>query len=102
MSSIENRHPAFRSGICAAQLSLDWQTDSNWVLDLIVYRVDKPILSGNFGSLPMLGFGLRRFPVLATTLEALLVLFGAMLHWRTARLIATCELVTLGLDVSSR
>jgi hypothetical protein len=31
---------------------------SYWLLDLLVHRQDMPILPGNFGNLPRLGFGL--------------------------------------------
>ncbi len=94
--------------------------DSHWVLDLIVHRADMAILPGNFGNFPRLGFGLWRFPMATATLEAMLVLLGAWLYWRAARsisiqakhgpqwatavsvLIATCGLLILVLDVSSR
>jgi hypothetical protein len=35
---------------------------SHWLLDLIVHRGDMPILPGNAGDLPLLGFGLRKVP----------------------------------------
>jgi membrane-bound metal-dependent hydrolase YbcI (DUF457 family) len=58
---------------------------SHWVLDLIVHRGDMPILPGNAGDLPLLGFGLWRFPAIAIPLEALLFLAGVFLYWRVAR-----------------
>jgi hypothetical protein len=58
---------------------------SHWVLDLIVHRPDLPILPGNAGNLPLLGFGLWRFPAVSIALEALLLLGGVYLYWRTAR-----------------
>ena len=58
---------------------------SHWVLDLIVHRADLPILPGNAGNLPLLGFGLWRFPAAAIALEVLLLVGGAYLYWRTAR-----------------
>jgi hypothetical protein len=58
---------------------------SHWVLDLIVHRADLPILPGNAGDLPLLGFGLWRFPVAAIVLEMLLLVGGVYLYWRTAR-----------------
>ena len=58
---------------------------SHWVLDLIVHRGDMPLLPGNAGGLPLLGFGLWRVPAVSIPLEALLLLGGVYLYWRTAR-----------------
>jgi membrane-bound metal-dependent hydrolase YbcI (DUF457 family) len=58
---------------------------SHWILDLIVHRADMPVLPGNVGNLPLLGFGLWRFPAASITLEALILLAGVFLYWRTAR-----------------
>ena len=58
---------------------------SHWVLDLIVHRGDMPILPGNAGDLPLLGFGLWRVPVVSILLEAALLLLGVFLYWRAAR-----------------
>ena len=57
---------------------------SHWLLDLLVHRPDLPILPGNAGGLPLLGFGVWRFPVVAATLELILVLGGAYLYYRRA------------------
>jgi hypothetical protein len=57
---------------------------SHWLLDLIVHRADLPILPGNAGGLPLLGFGLWRVPVAAATLEFAIVVVGAWLYWRAA------------------
>jgi hypothetical protein len=57
---------------------------SHWVLDLIVHRADLPILPGNLGDLPLLGFGLWRVPVASILLEAALLVGGAFLYWRAA------------------
>jgi hypothetical protein len=57
---------------------------SHWVLDLLCHRGDMPILPGNAGHLPRLGFGLWRVPAAAMTLELLLVVAGAWLYWRAA------------------
>jgi hypothetical protein len=57
---------------------------SHWVLDLIVHRADLPLLPGNAGGLPVLGFGLWRFPVASILLEAVLLLGGVLLYWRAA------------------
>ena len=58
---------------------------SHWVLDLIVHRPDLPILPGNAGGLPLLGFGLWRFPAASILLEVVLLVGGVGLYWRTAR-----------------
>ena len=58
---------------------------SHWVLDLIVHRADLPILPGNTGDLPLLGFGLWRVPLVSIPLEAALLLLGVLLYWRAAR-----------------
>lgn len=58
---------------------------SHWVLDLIVHRADLPILPGNAGGLPLLGFGLWRVPGASILLEVALLLIGVWLYWRTAR-----------------
>ena len=92
---------------------------SHWVLDLVVHRADMPILPGNIAHLPLLGFGLWRFPGVSAAIEAALVLLGAGAYWIAARsvsiqakqrprlaaavavLIATCGIVILYLDVSA-
>jgi hypothetical protein len=58
---------------------------SHWILDLIVHRADLPILPGNVGDLPLLGFGLWRVPAASIALEALILVAGVFLYWRTAR-----------------
>src|SRR5436190_3335471 len=58
---------------------------SHWILDLIVHRGDMPILPGNAGDLPTLGFGLWRVPAVSIPLEAILLLIGVFLYWRAAR-----------------
>jgi hypothetical protein len=57
---------------------------SHWVLDLIVHRGDLPILPGDAGSLPLVGFGLWQVPAAAIAVELVLVLAGAYLYWRAA------------------
>jgi hypothetical protein len=59
---------------------------SHWILDLIVHRSDMPILPGNFGALPKLGFGLWQWPFAAITTELALVIAGAFFYWRAARM----------------
>ena len=58
---------------------------SHWVLDLVVHRADLPILPGNLGGLPLLGFGLWRFPVASILLETALLVGGVLLYWRAAK-----------------
>ena len=69
-----------RSGIVIGLVSA-----SHWLLDLFVHRADLPILPGNYGGLPRLGFGLWRYPQVAAGLELALVLVGALLYWSAAR-----------------
>ncbi len=57
---------------------------SHWLLDLLVHRPDLPILPGNAGNLPLLGFGLWEFPVVSAIIELSLVLGGAYLYYRSA------------------
>lgn len=56
---------------------------SHWFLDLLVHRSDLPILPGNFGNLPMLGFGLWQYPVISITLECILLISGIILYYRS-------------------
>jgi membrane-bound metal-dependent hydrolase YbcI (DUF457 family) len=61
---------------------------SHWLLDLPMHRADMPLLPGNAGHLPLLGFGLWRSPAASITLELALVLSGALLYWRAALAVA--------------
>jgi hypothetical protein len=58
---------------------------SHWLLDLIVHRQDMPILPGNFGQLPRLGFGLWQYGTASAVTELLLVVLGTWCYWRAAR-----------------
>jgi hypothetical protein len=58
---------------------------SHWVLDLVVHRRDLPMLPGDAGGLPKLGFGLWRLPVASAVVEAALVVAGSFLYWRAAQ-----------------
>ena len=58
---------------------------SHWLLDLLVHRHDMPILPGNAGNLPRLGFGLWQIKTASAVAELLLVLLGAWCYWRAAR-----------------
>jgi hypothetical protein len=57
---------------------------SHWVLDLIVHRPDLPILPGNLGNLPLLGFGLWRYPTASALVEFFLVAGGAYYYYLSA------------------
>jgi hypothetical protein len=58
---------------------------SHWVLDLVVHRADMPVLPGNFGNLPYLGFGLWNHPLASACVELVLVIAGAIMYWRAAK-----------------
>jgi hypothetical protein len=64
---------------------------SHWLLDLFVHRADLPILPGNIGNLPRLGFGLWRYPSVSASIELALVLVGAWLYWRAASRVVKTE-----------
>jgi hypothetical protein len=57
---------------------------SHWILDLVVHHPDLPILPGNAGNLPLLGFGLWGLPTVAALVELALVLVGGYLYYRSA------------------
>ncbi|NBD26510.1 permease [Paenibacillus glycinis] len=57
---------------------------SHWLLDLIVHRPDLPILPGNAGDLPLLGFGLWEHPAASAALEAVLIAGGFLLYLRSS------------------
>ena len=69
-----------RAGIVLGAISF-----SHWILDLVVHRGDLPILIGNVGRLPTLGFGLWRYPGDSAVIELAIVLAGSFLYWRAAR-----------------
>ncbi len=58
---------------------------SHWILDLIVHHPDLPILPGNLGNLPLLGFGLWRYPTVSAIVELALVIGGTWFYYRAAR-----------------
>jgi hypothetical protein len=82
-----------RSGITIAAVVF-----SHWVLDLLVHRPDLPILPGNAGNLPLLGFGLWQLPLASALVELALVLGGAYLYYRSAAGLPS----TLGSNASSQ
>jgi hypothetical protein len=55
---------------------------SHWVLDLLVHRADLPIMPGNLGGLPYLGFGIWEHPSISIDLESLLIGVGLILYLR--------------------
>ncbi|MGG2063684.1 permease [Bacillus sp. S14(2024)] len=55
---------------------------SHWILDLLVHRADLPLLPGNFGDFPLLGFELWRFPAISIALECILIALGGILYFR--------------------
>lgn len=57
---------------------------SHWILDLIVHRPDLPILPGNYGNLPLLGFGLWQYPVFSATVELALIVGGTWFYYGSA------------------
>ncbi len=56
---------------------------SHWFLDVIVHRNDLPIAPGNGGMLPRVGLGMWDFPIATAIFEALLVIGGAYLWYRS-------------------
>lgn len=57
---------------------------SHWLLDLVVHHQDMPILPGNIGNLPLLGFGLWDYPWIALTIEVVLGVIGLIIYFRWA------------------
>lgn len=57
---------------------------SHWILDLIVHRPDLPILPGNIGNLPLLGFGIWQYPAISALLEMAFVIGGTWFYYRAA------------------
>jgi hypothetical protein len=57
---------------------------SHWALDLPMHHADMPLLPGNAGNFPLLGFGLWRWPWVSAVLEIGLVLLGTFLYARAA------------------
>lgn len=58
---------------------------SHWVVDLFVHHHDMPLLPGNLGGFPMLGFGLWDFEYAVFSLEVLMALTSVVLYFRWAR-----------------
>jgi hypothetical protein len=56
---------------------------SHWLLDLLVHRADLPILPGDLGHLPLLGFGIWEQSSLSIVLESLLIAVGFFFYLRS-------------------
>jgi membrane-bound metal-dependent hydrolase YbcI (DUF457 family) len=85
-----------RAGIVLGAVSF-----SHWILDLVVHRGDLPILIGNVGRLPTLGFGLWRYPGVSAVIELAIVLVGSFLYWRAARDVAAAGSLRQRADLSA-
>jgi membrane-bound metal-dependent hydrolase YbcI (DUF457 family) len=57
---------------------------SHLLLDLPLHRADMPLLPGDAGSFPKLGFGLWNYPTASAILELVIVVGGAMMYSRAA------------------
>lgn len=57
---------------------------SHWLLDLFVHRPDLPIFPGDIGNLPLMGFGLWKWPTVSFILEAGIIVLGSILYFRSA------------------
>jgi len=68
-----------RGGIILASLSF-----SHWIVDVMVHRPDMPILPGNLGNFPLLGFGLWDFEYGVFATEVLMAIIAVFLYFRWA------------------
>lgn len=57
---------------------------SHWILDLLVHRPNLPILPGNLGNFPFIGFGLWEYPLVSAIIELSLAVAGAYFYYRSA------------------
>lgn len=55
---------------------------SHWPMDLLVHHKDMPILPGNLGGFPLLGFGVWNYPLLILSFEVVLAVIGVILYFR--------------------
>jgi hypothetical protein len=67
-------------GLILAALSF-----SHWIIDLFVHHQDLPILPGNLGGFPMLGFGLWNFEYSIFAIEVLAATIASILYFQWAR-----------------
>lgn len=58
---------------------------SHWPIDLLVHHQDMPILPGNLGSFPLLGFGLWNYPYAIYFVEIILAIISAILYFNWAK-----------------
>jgi len=58
---------------------------SHWLLDLLVHRADLPLLPGNWGQLPTLGFSLWQYPVLTAGIELAMIVVGTVMYGLSLR-----------------
>jgi hypothetical protein len=75
-----------RSGLITGSVVM-----SHWILDLFVHHPDMPILPGNLGNLPLLGFGLWGYTFPSMLAEFLLIATGSILYFRYALQNATTK-----------
>ena len=68
-----------RGGMILAALSF-----SHWIIDVLVHHQDMPILPGNIGGLPMLGFGLWNFEYGIFATEVAMAVVASALYFRWA------------------
>lgn len=54
---------------------------SHWFLDMMVHRMDMPIMPGNVGTTPRIGLGMWDFPVATMIFELILVAAGAFIWY---------------------
>lgn len=54
---------------------------SHWFLDMMVHRMDMPIMPGNAGTTPRIGLGMWDFPVFTMLFELALVAGGAYIWY---------------------
>ena len=53
---------------------------SHWIIDLFVHHQDMPILPGNLGDLPMLGFGLWNFEYSIFAIEVIMAIVASVFY----------------------
>ncbi len=68
-----------RGGMVLASLSF-----SHWIFDVMVHRPDMPILPGNLGNFPLLGFGLWDFEFGALATEVAMAVIAVILYFHCA------------------
>lgn len=72
--------PESHGGMVLAALSF-----SHWIIDLFVHHQDMPILPGNLGGFPLLGFGLWDYEYAVFTTEVLMAIVASVLYVIWAR-----------------